>query len=578
MNLTNLERLVALLVKEKEIVFIEEEVDPHLELAEIHRRVIAAGGPALFFTKVKGSPFPVVTNLFGSEKRVHLAFGRRPEQFVKDTVSFLQRPSFRWDLLKQGLKIGFKKRGRGPTEELSDLNQLPLLTSWPEDGGPFITWPTIYTEPPGGGTGNLGVYRVQRFDGQTTGLHWQIAKGGGYHYWQAEQQNKPLPVSIILGGAPALIMAAVAPLPENVPELLLASLLQGEKLATFKPEGFPYRLPVEADFILLGEARPHERRLEGPFGDHYGYYSLAHEFPVFHCQKILHRKGAIYPATVVGKPRQEDYFLGNYLQELLSPLFPLVMPSVLDLWSYAETGFHALTAARVKERYYREAMTAAFRILGEGQLSLSKFLLITDQPVNLKNFKETLQTVLARFKPETDLFIFGNLSLDTLDYAGPALNKGSRGIMLGLGEPVRTLPALYSGPLPSGITRLAPYCPGCLVIEGTPSPALYEAFNAWPLIVLVDDLTKALKNDASFLWTTFTRFEPAADIHPAEQQIARNHVVSHGPLLLDARMKPSYPKEVLCDDQTAALVTKRWQAYFPSGTVIMGDSLAADVS
>lgn len=575
--ISNLRELITLLVKEKEIIFVEEQVDPHLEIAEIHRRVIASGGPALFFSNVKGSAFPVVTNLFGTERRVELSFGKKPEQFVKDAVSFIQHPSFNISLIRSALKIGFKKRKRGPQRVLYDLEKLPLLTSWPEDGGAFITWPTVYTEPPGGGTGNLGVYRIQRFDKMTTGLHWQIAKGGGFHFAQAEEQDQPLPVAIMVGGPPALIMSAVAPLPENVPELLLASLLQGGKLARFQPDDFPYKLPAEADFILLGSARPHERRLEGPFGDHYGYYSLAHEFPVFHCEKILHKEKAIYPATVVGKPRQEDYFLGNYLQELLKPLFPLVMPSVVDLWSYAETGFHALTAARVKERYYREAMTAAFRILGEGQLSLSKFLLITDQPVNLKNFKETLQAVLARFKPETDLFVFGNLSLDTLDYAGPSLNKGSRGVMLGLGDPVRNLPQAFTSPLPSGIRKAGVFCPGCLVVEGEMTSALFEELSSWPLLVLVDQVDKALAHEAAFLWTCFTRFEPAADIHAGKQTITRNHVVSSGPILIDARMKPSYPKEVLVDEKTEALVTARWGSYFPGGKVEMGDSRSGHV-
>ncbi len=567
--ITNLPKLVDLFVKEKEIIFIEEEVDPHLEIAEIHRRVIASGGPALFFSKVKGSSFPVVTNLFGSEKRVHLSFGKNPEQFVQDVVSFLQKPRFNWSLIKQGLKLGFKKK-RDSFETLSSLKELPLLTSWPEDGGAFITWPTIYTEPPGGGTGNLGVYRVQRFDDKTTGLHFQIGKGAAFHYYAAEKENKALPVAIIVGGPPALIMAGVAPLPENIPELLLASLLQGEKMSLCKPEGFPYRLPVEADFLLLGEARPHERRLEGPFGDHYGYYSLEHEFPVFHCQKILHRKGAIYPATVVGKPRQEDYFLGNYLQELLKPVIHMVMPAVKDLWSYAETGFHALTAARVEERYYRESMSAAFRILGEGQLSLTKFLLLTDQPVNLRNFKETLQAVLARFKPETDLFIFANLSLDTLDYAGPALNKGSRGVMLGLGEPVRVLPVEYRGPRKARI-----FCPGCLVIEG--EPVVDASLAAWPLVILVDDADKTVASEANFLWTTFTRFDPASDIHTSSQKVINNHIVFTGPVLIDARMKPSYPKEVLADEATEKLVSDRWASYFPSHNVFMGDSRRADV-
>src|SRR5215210_3209683 len=202
---------------------------------------------------------------------------------------------------------------------------------------------------------------MQRYDGRTTGLHWQIHKGGVFHYHEAERARKALPVTIFLGGPPALILAAIAPLPEDVPELVLASLLAGEKIRMTKnPLGHGHRLVAEAEFALAGHVVPHERRPEGPFGDHYGYYSLQHEYPVFHVEAVFHRRDAIYPATVVGKPRQEDFFIGDYLQKLLSPLFPLVMPSVRDLWSYGETGFHSLAAATVRERYKREALVSGF--------------------------------------------------------------------------------------------------------------------------------------------------------------------------------------------------------------------------
>src|SRR5205814_2647689 len=227
-------------------------------------------------------------------------------------------------------------------------------------------------------------------------------------------------------GPPALLLAAVAPLPENVPEMMLASLLLGERLKTCSGPG-PHPLVASAEIALLGRVAPRVRRPEGPFGDHYGYYSLRHDYPVFEVQALTHRRDAIYPATVVGKPRQEDFYIGDLLQELLSPLFPLVMPAVERLWSYGETGYHSLAAAVVKQRYGREAMASAFRILGEGQLSLTKFLLVTDRPVDLRNFKATLEHLLTRTHPETDLYVFSNLSMDTLDYTGPAVNQGSKG-------------------------------------------------------------------------------------------------------------------------------------------------------
>ena len=228
------------------------------------------------------------------------------------------------------------------------------------------------------------------------------------------------------------------------------------------------RLLADAEFALIGEVPPRERRAEGPFGDHYGYYSLQHDYPVFRVRAVAHRRDAIYPATVVGKPRQEDFFIGDLLQELLSPLFPLVMPAVEDLWSYGETGYHSLGAAVVKQRYAREAMTSAFRILGEGQLSLTKFLLVTDQRVDLKDFRATLEHVLARTHPETDLYVFANLSMDTLDYTSPEVNRGSKGVWMGLGDPVRELPRTFqpAADLPRDVTDVRVFCAGCLVVGG----------------------------------------------------------------------------------------------------------------
>ncbi len=573
----NLRQFLQVLRQKGEVVDIEHEVDPHLEIAEIHRRVIAEGGPALFFRHVKGSPFPVVTNLFGTRSRVQLAFQNRPDQLIASLVKFATEempptlPTL-WKkrkLLKNLLHMGMRHVGKVPVKEchLSPprLDQIPLIKSWPEDGGDFITLPLVYTEPPQGGAPNLGMYRIQRYDQTTTGLHFQIQKGGGFHYFQAEQENLPLPVNIFIGGPPALMLSAITPLPENVSELLLCGLLQGERLAKGDSPYNSYPLVAECEFALVGKALPHVRRLEGPFGDHYGYYSLAHEFPVFECEAMYHRKDAIYPATVVGKPKQEDFFIGDYLQELLSPLFPVVMPSVRDLWSYGETGFHSLSSAIVKERYERESMVSAFRILGEGQLSLTKFLLLTDQLINLRDFKQVLRTILERFQPEKDLFIFSPLSMDTLDYTGPSLNKGSRGVMLGIGEKIRDLPCAFQGAPPPSIETIGIYCPGCLLMQGKnvdlTSLLSHQNLSSWPLVILVDDIQETLKDETTFLWTVFTRFEPAADMH-ALSSIYKNHIVYKGPILIDARMKASYPPIVACDSDTEKLVSKNWNRYF----------------
>ncbi len=583
----NLRSFLDLLRRENDLITVEAEVDPYLELAEVHRRVIEQGGPALLFTRVKGSRYPVVTNLFGTARRIGFAFGPKPEQLVREAVHVAEallppKPADLWRhraLALEALKLGTKRVNRAPVTEVVDrparLDELPILTTWQEDGGPFVTLPLVYTEHPQTGKHNLGMYRVQRHDARTTGVHWQIHKGGGFHYHEAEAANQALPVTVFLGGPPALILSAIAPLPEDVPELMLASVLAGEKIRTCKnPLAGGHRLIAEAEFALVGNVPPHERRPEGPFGDHYGYYSLRHDYPVFNVEAVCHRRDAIYPATVVGKPRQEDFFIGDYLQSLLSPLFPLVMPSVRDLWSYGETGFHALAAAVVRERYAREALVSGFRILGEGQLSLTKFLLLTDTPQDLHDFPRLFEHMLARVRWETDLFIFSNVSMDTLDYSSGKINQGSKAIMLGLGDAVRELPREFQGELPAGTTGVEVFCGGCLVVQGAsfaddpelaPRLARDPTLAAWPLIVLHDDANVA-RSASDFLWATWTRFEPASDIHAADTTVNRHHLSYQAPIVIDARMKPGYPDELIVRPDIGALVGKRWREYFPQGS------------
>ncbi len=559
---------------EGELKTIHAEVDPHLEIAEIHRRVVAQNGPALLFANVKGSAFPVATNLFGNQKRLEIALGGDPSRFVQAAVDLIQGPmppqfNHLWEkrsLIKRMFSLGMKKRSSGPILDVdnspSDLTKLPLITSWPEDGGPFITLPLVYTEGKKG-PGNLGMYRIQRYDRSTTGLHFQIGKGAGFHLAQAEAHGQNLPVSIFLGGPPALTLAAIAPLPENVPELIFCSFLMGKKFKTVSHPSSPYPIPAECDFALLGYAKAHERRLEGPFGDHFGYYSLAHDFPVFTCTTLLHRKDAIFPATVVGKPPQEDLAIGNLLQKTLSPLFPVVMPNIINLHTFSESGFHPLAAARIKERYEREALSSAFRILGEGQLSLTKCLLLTDQAVDVSSIKELLPVILERFTPES-LHIFGNTSNDTLDYTGPKLNLGSKMVLIGTGKPRRELPRNINS-LPRGIKGFV-FCPGCLVIEGGDDPqelVQNSSLDNWPLIILVDDAASCTSSSLEFLWQVFTRFEPAQDVYTREKKIVRSQVAFSLPILIDARMKQNYPKILEPLPETANLVEQRWHEYFP---------------
>ncbi len=580
----NLREFIKHLKDSGELRIIAREVDPFLELAEVHRRVIAHAGPALFFEKVKGSPFPVVTNLFGTERRIEMAFGTRPAQLVRKAAQFIAQlippnPAKLWaqrDLLWQGLRLGTRRTNHGPILEVKveppDLNQLPILTCWPEDGGPFVTLPLVYTEHPVTRQHNLGMYRLQRHDNLTTGMHWQIHKGGGFHFSVAEKLNQPLPVSVFLGGPPALMLAAIAPLPENVGEMMVASLLAGERIPMVRPAASPHPIPAEAEFVLQGKVPPHLRMAEGPFGDHYGYYSLRHDYPVFQVERIYRRQDAIYPATVVGQPCQEDYFIGNYLQDLFTPLFPLIMPGVRQLWTYAQTGFHSLAAAVVEERYEREAMVSVFRILGEGQLSLTKVLLAINTPLDLKDFPRLLTHLLARVHWETDLMIFSKLSMDTLDYCGPEINKGSKAVILAMGEPIRELPHHFRGQIPDGIRRVEVFSPGCLVLEKSYSQqggceqeelCRWAGFAAWPLLILVDDASIA-RSGTDFLWTVFTRFDPATDIFAAQTTLHKNQIRYQGPILIDGRMKPAYPAVLTSAPDITEKVDAYWKDYFES--------------
>ncbi len=584
--LYDLRSFVELLRRENQLLVIDEEVDPNLEIAEIHRRVIERKGPALLFTKVKGSSFPVVTNLFGTAKRLELAFGSRPQQFVQDLVNLTEsimplKAKKLWDnrnLFMDGLKIGLKEKKYGPILENCQspprLSSLPMLTSWHSDGGAFVTLPLVYTEHPGGKGHNLGMYRIQRHDETTTGIHWQIHKGGGYHYHEAEKLNQPLPMTLYIGGPPALMLSAIAPLPEDIPELMLTSLLIGKKLdMTADPKG-GHRLVANAEFAVKGIVPPHLRQPEGPFGDHYGYNSLQHDYPVFQASHLYHRNNAIYPATIVGRPKQEDYFIGDFLQDLLSPLFPLVMKGVRELKTFGETGFHCLAAARVADRYPREAFACGLRILGEGQLSLTKFLILTDGDIDITDFPKLWTHVLERIQWDRDLFVFANVSQDTLDYTGPSVNKGSKALMMGLGkEKIRELPTDFSGNLPTHCKKVKAFLPGTLVLQTTgyeQEPDLAEiiakdpALSDWPAILLVDNCDEATCSVQEFLWTFFTRFEPAADIHGAATSVQRFHVGLTPPIVFDCRMKPWYTDVLEVDEATRKLVDSRIDILLPS--------------
>lgn len=587
MGYKNLRGWLDALQRENDLTIIDVPVDPYLELAEIHRRVIDDEGPALLFTNVKGSSFPVATNLLGTRRRVELAFGSRPEEITNrllGAMDNLMPPTAKalWNergLIREVLTVGMKTvpKMEAPILQVckteSPLRDLPRITNWQGDGGSFLTLPLVYTENPAKPKQNsMGMHRIQLYDDQTTGVHWEIDKSGGDHYFEAEKRGETLPVSIFLGGPPALLASAVAPVPEILSELLMASYILGEKLPVVDNPLGGHQIPAELEFAISGLVPPHERRLEGPFGNHLGYYSLQKEFPVLHVNHMWYRKNAIFPATIMGKPYQEDYYVGQFLQRLLSPAIPIMMPKVRSLWTYAESGLQTLTSAVVRESYSREALVSGFQILGQSQLSLTKFLILTDKMIDLSDFKLLLTMVLERFNPRTDLYILSNTSNDILDYTGREQKLGSKAILVGVGEPIRTLPKIYEEGDIAEVDQIKVFHDGCLVVSGASYEkepmlpqrlltALKDRGSNWPLVVLVDHAEIVASDQMVFLWTVFTRFNPADDIYSAAE-INQHHLAYSLPLIIDARMKPGYPDELFPSEDVVSLVNQRWKTYF----------------
>lgn len=556
-----------------EVVDIPVEVDPDLELAEIHRRCFPKG-PVLFFQHVKGSAFPVVTNLFGSQERIQLAFGNAAETTIPMLLDIIHGewpPSLStlWKAGKILFHMGTKTKAQKRLNQAAktSLERIPFLRQWPQESGSFLTLPLVFTTSPSSGIPNLGMYRIQRHNHDTAGLHWQLGKGGGHHFFEAEQNNAHLPVTIFLGGAPALILSAIAPLPENVSELLLASLILGKKILTSPLPQHPHPLLDSCDIALCGYAGCHERMTEGPFGDHYGYLDPAHPYPVFHCSQVWHSKDAIVPATIVGKPMQEDAYLGQYLQQLLRPFLSLCVPNLLDIHSFPETGFHPLLAVRITQRHTHEQRTTALRIISEGQLSLSKVVFVVDTP-KLNDITTLLPHVLERIGEE-DILILPHMAADTLDIAGKKREEGSKAIFFATKTPRRQLPHVVPS-LPSCVKHGCLFTPGCLLIDGPSYNELSDPKDLlkiptlvdWPLIVLVDD-AKECTVPSEFLWQTFTRCNPAFDFHTLHAKIQSGTIRYSFPLLIDARTKPWFPKAMTPDEKISQRVSLRWHEYFP---------------
>lgn len=569
------------------LVVIEREIDPHLEAAAIQRRVYEVQGPALLFTRVKGTPFPMVGNLFGTLERTRFLFRDtldavrglvdlklRPGSFFEHPWRFRATPLTALHLLPRRVRTG------PILAHETTIEALPRLQSWPDDGGPFVTLPLVYTEDPdrpGLARSNLGMYRVQLSGNQyetnrEVGLHYQIHRGIGVHHAAAIRRGEPLRVNVVVGGPPALTVAAVMPLPEGLSELGFAGALGGRRVAMVAPQG-RLPMPAEADFVIAGTVDPTTQKPEGPFGDHLGYYSLAHDFPVLRVERVYHRPGAIWPFTSVGRPPQEDTSFGALIHELTGPLIPTVIPGLHAVHAVDAAGVHPLLLAVASERYVpyaavrrpQEILTTANAILGQGQLSLAKYLIIIareDAPgLDIDDVPAFFRHVLERVDWANDVHFQTRTTIDTLDYSGHGLNQGSKVVIAAAGPPRRTLATA----VPPGI-RLADgfdaprvALPGVVVVRGpryergagdiARLAREFRADDAAPiaLIVVVDDSEFTARSERNFLWVTFTRSNPAADIDGVGAFVEDKHWGCTGPLIIDARIKPHHAPPLVDD-------------------------------
>jgi 4-hydroxy-3-polyprenylbenzoate decarboxylase len=581
-----------------QLVRIEQEIDPHLEAAEIQRRVCQGKGPAVYYARVRGCRFPMVSNLFGTLERTRFLFRDtleavrhlvelkiEPAAFWKNPWQYRDVPGALWHMRPK-----FVSRGPVLAQETT-IGQLPQLVSWPHDGGAFITLPQVYTEDadrPGWRHSNLGMYRIQMSGGRyernrQVGMHYQIHRGIGVHHAAAIRKGEPFFVSIWVGGPPAMTLAAVMPLPEGLPELAFAGALGGRRvrLACHNPYtnitggilGQPWPVSVDADFCIIGTVDPDKLLPEGPFGDHLGYYSLAHPFPVLNVTRVYHREDAIWPFTVVGRPPQEDTSFGQIIHEITGPIIPSVVHGIHAVHAVDAAGVHPLLLAIGSERYTpynerrkpQELLTSANALLGQGQLSLAKYLLIVaredDPDVDIHDIPAFFRHLLERVDWRTDLHFQTCTTIDTLDYSGSALNEGSKVVIAAAGPRRRELPtALPESSLPRGFREPHVCLPGILAVQAPPFPTdqpsdaqsdverFCGAFatnrdhplHSFPLLILVDDSNFTAQSLNNLLWVTFTRSNPAVDIDGIGSFIEHKHWGCSGPLVIDARLKPHH--------------------------------------
>lgn len=576
---------------------IDLPLDPHLEIGMIQRRVYRAGGPALLFTNVIGSDFPLLGNLFGTLERTRFIFRdslKTIDTLVKlklNPLHFLKEPSV---LARAPLGALYLLPRTVAAEQAASLActtslaQLPQLVSWPKDGGAFVTLPQVYTEnpaKPGFAKSNLGMYRVQISGNQyqpdrQVGLHYQIHRGIGVHHQEAIRKGERLRVNVFVGGAPAMTVAAVMPLPEGMPELSFAGLLGGHRIAMARPGGDGLAIPAEADFCISGTIDPQATLPEGPFGDHLGYYSLTHPFPFIEVDAVWHRPDAIWPFTTVGRPPQEDTSFGDFIHELTGELIPTVLHGVKAVHAVDVAGVHPLLLAIGSERYTpydgvlkpQELLTQANAILGQGQLSLAKYLLIVaeqDNPgLDIHDCRAMLGHLLERVDWRRDLHFQTSTTIDTLDYSGGGFNSGSKLVIAAAGPVRRTLSRELPADLrlPGGWSSAALAMPGVLLVQReTPDcsdQAVERLCEYWlnrplpggiALVVVVDDAQFCSRSLENFLWVTFTRSNPATDLYGVDATTLHRHWGCTGPLVIDARVKPFHAPPL---EEDPALICK----------------------
>ena len=594
----NLQQCVTDLQRSGHLLEIDEPIDAHLEAAEIQRRVYQSGGPALLFGNVKGCQFSMVSNLFGTVERARYLFRdtldrvKRLIALKTDPGQLLQRPWHYRTAPLTALRMLPRRRRRGPIlAHQTKIHLLPQLQSWPNDGGAFITLGQVYSEHverPGLLHSNLGMYRIQISGGRyaidrEVGLHYQIHRGIGVHHEAALRQEKPFRVNIFLGGSPAMTLAAVMPLPEGMSELTFAGALSGRRIRMITT-GSALPIYADADFCITGTVDPTRKLPEGPFGDHLGYYSLAHDFPVLQVERVWHRSGAIWPFTVVGRPPQEDTVFGKLIHELTGPAIPSVVPGVHAVHAVDAAGVHPLMLAIGSERYTphsqleqpQELLTQANAILGQGQMSLAKYLLMLarhDVPnLRIDQIGDFVDQWLRRVDWRRDLHFQTRTTMDTLDYSGGALNRGSKLVIPAVGSAHRALPNELPSALqlPADFTSPRLCCPGVLAVTAPADRSLppqrstlssfcesfdvAAAINQFPLIVLCDDSEFTSQRLENFLWVTFTRSDPAADIDGIGAFVQQKHWGCTGSLVIDACSKPHHAPPLLEDPETVRKV------------------------